>query len=468
MSSGIFNSFSRFYRNTSYGGILSVILLIIIFMVAYALYDNYYSPSKNRHEPKPLDVNIDDSDDIKQEIVYEVPILAQPDESLDELFLLARTYRFGLDENETYKNKIKALRVYQYLIDVGDDIQKAEARHLFIETLEESRLENLQVPRQQRINDTNEVEEQLSNYERRRPKIRKPKFQKRTIRTIKLRNPQRKPNLINDILSREENPRNRLPNVPTRQVNIEPPRRQIVRIIIPEVRPEPRIRPDDQNVHDSMVVRSTKNSIDKLEELTATAGNEEPLDASLQELKQALKERNQPFAIETLEKMIHTNESISSFDKTESQILKMVWDRINHPDNKERKNDMLDILGDQLKDARTVCAMGRATRALQSLEGTDTTETIKIQPKWAVREEVQNTTSKIYQETLAAVPEEMRIATTVDSDTATADQVKLYEEFKTKYSENLTNKLKDDYVKTGFMTEESIAAEVKTAMEALV
>lgn len=449
-------------------------LLFLAFLLFFLI---LYSISKHQQEIIH-DQLIAESPLSSPDIIYEIPAFEESLNSYQELFDLARIYRFGLGENEEHKNKNKALQIYLFIIAQGDDLQISEARQLFQETNQERQIEQALVNQPFRPYDfpkSPEIHQRLSVFQKQHRSI--PRMKPKSKRSI--RRKKRPSQLQQDIasrvdkydkiLQRENRPNALWRHFPTPTYNNIPPTTVTVGLGAPRVAiVTPTANPlvaknDTQNVHDSMVVRTTKTSLDKL--ANNSSGN---IPQSLEELRQELRRQNNPHALDAFEKMVSINDYISPFSKSEQEVLHLVWQRINNPVNSDLKKDMTDILVTQLQDCKTqICPMGRCSRILQTLEATDKEDIVKIKPQWAINREIQNTTSKIYQETLESVDEATRITTSLDESDATSEQKILYNNFKAKFAENFKNKLSEDYLTNGILSEESIKSEVDKAVDAI-
>lgn len=100
-------------------------------------------------------------------------------------------------------------------------------------------------------------------------------------------------------------------------------------------------------------------------------------------------------AYNTLRTMESTNGMLASVDRTEMQILMMVWQRIRDPVNQsvsmELKNNLIGALADA--NIRTTynayCLVGRVTRIVQALESLDTENIVNIKTKSIIKKEIQ-------------------------------------------------------------------------------
>lgn len=100
-------------------------------------------------------------------------------------------------------------------------------------------------------------------------------------------------------------------------------------------------------------------------------------------------------AYNTIRTMESTNGMLASVDRTEVQILMMVWQRIRDPVNRsvstELKNNLIGALADA--NIRTTynayCLVGRVTRIVQALESLDAEGIVNIKTKSIIKKEIQ-------------------------------------------------------------------------------
>lgn len=220
------------------------------------------------------------------------------------------------------------------------------------------------------------------------------------------------------------------------------------------------IRNDTQNVHDSLVVASIKQSLNSLPSGSAYA------DYQAIRSEVPLTDR----AKQVLDTMMANHIPLSAYDKTESEILSSVWQRIQHPSNQDKRSDLKEMLGSQLNDCYyegggIVCATGRVGRVLQTLEVLDTDNVVSLKPKWAIESEVQAAGSAVYQRLFDACSEAEKVANSIAADDASPDQLQMQQDFQNRYRNELTAKFQQDYDK--ILTNEQIQAHVETLVETI-
>jgi hypothetical protein len=88
----------------------------------------------------------------------------------------------------------------------------------------------------------------------------------------------------------------------------------------------------------------------------------------------------------------------STYNITEIDALKMVWNKIESQENNEQKNNMIEILAKQLdsgiESGHNVCSSGKIARIIGTLDGIDDTMNTS-RPMWIIRDEISNIAGKI-------------------------------------------------------------------------
>lgn len=237
--------------------------------------------------------------------------------------------------------------------------------------------------------------------------------------------------------------------------------------------PEPRIRDDSQNAHDSGVQRGMRNTINKLRDLNRYNQYAKTPDKTYQEIKEYLQKapqltkQNRGKALNTLEKMMKTgNAQISETGNSEREIMAMVWTRIHASANKKNINNLKEIFATQLADASPagapVCPSGRVTRVLSSLNKVDADPEIgDLKPKWALKEELNSLAAKTREQVLSSATQEQRNA--YNSLETTPEGERLTDHIKSE----IQRKCNQDYGMTGLLTNQEIQNELKPILDAV-
>jgi len=170
-----------------------------------------------------------------------------------------------------------------------------------------------------------------------------------------------------------------------------------------EVIPEYRI--DGQNVHDHAVSKITKHNVDRLRENDSNKGtitDRELLDMIRESiiLQPELTKDQRGDALTTLEAL--TGDIHGSLGTSETEALRLVWNRINSEKDETLKTNLTETLAKQLasgvEHGHVVCSHGKITRITSTLETLDDQTVAK--PTWALRDEMNTLASKIRDDVL--------------------------------------------------------------------
>lgn len=160
---------------------------------------------------------------------------------------------------------------------------------------------------------------------------------------------------------------------------------------------------DSQNVHNSSVTKYVIEAVKILqdkEKLNAViALSHEQLFADMTDWLQHetpvlpkgdMGDVPPPKALSVIRQIQKINGFHVATDLNETEIIRLVWQRIHHPINHinlaDLKESLLLQLADcYLTDESVVCVTGRITRILQTLECLDVEKLIDLKPTWAIR-----------------------------------------------------------------------------------
>lgn len=197
------------------------------------------------------------------------------------------------------------------------------------------------------------------------------------------------------------------------------------------------IQNDSQNVHDSGVVNSIKIIIRDLAANTKMACDKNECIASIHGViknygsNPTVRDR----ALKTFKRMCESNTLISSVDMNETDLMRLVWNRICSLSGQDRKNveeNLVLQLSEGIEHGDVVCAQGRFNHLLSCLDVLNL-ESVDphVKPLWAIRKEMQYKASTMYGQ--------------IDNDIL---------------KENLKKEFKKEYVEKGLVTDKFIDAEV--------
>lgn len=222
-------------------------------------------------------------------------------------------------------------------------------------------------------------------------------------------------------------------------------------INIPTIPTIPPIRRNDpQNTHNSQVLSTAINSINNLKKSTKMERN---LPTSLKEIRKFLK--NMPKndkrddSLKSLNRIEKNTSPFTFSDMKEVNVLNLIWNRIHsdvHKDNLDTvKESLYNQLADMQEHGYSVCATGRFTRLVDTLNIID--EEVSIKPSYVINQEMMNKSSKIRENILNTYSENER----KELEKGTSNK---QEEYDKNLKEKIVKELKEDYVKTKILTQE--------------
>jgi len=222
-------------------------------------------------------------------------------------------------------------------------------------------------------------------------------------------------------------------------------------INIPTILTIPPIRRNDpQNTHNSQVLSTAINSINNLKKSTKMERN---LPTSLKEIRKFLK--NMPKndkrddSLKSLNRIEKNTSPFTFSDMKEVNVLNLIWNRIHsdvHKDNLDTvKESLYNQLADMQEHGYSVCATGRFTRLVDTLNVID--EEVSIKPSYVINQEMMNKSSKIRENILNTYSENER----KELEKGTSNK---QEEYDKNLKEKIVKELKEDYVKTKILTQE--------------
>jgi hypothetical protein len=222
------------------------------------------------------------------------------------------------------------------------------------------------------------------------------------------------------------------------------------------------IRNDAHNAHDSGVTKTTRASVERLKKAVLQQCRDEN---ALRDVRRLIysadvsadkKER----AIQALDAVERNNQLLGSAGVTEVELMGLVWNRIHHEDNKDNakalRENLVEELSEMVEHDKTVCASGRFTHVLGTLDGVD--KNVQIKPKWAIQRELVDRAGVIYKEQIEALPESDRVA--VNEPEPTPSQQETYERVMGTIKEKIRDDFSASYVSNGIMTLQDLDVEV--------
>jgi hypothetical protein len=206
---------------------------------------------------------------------------------------------------------------------------------------------------------------------------------------------------------------------------------------------------DQQNIHNTSVASTVANSVKNLLQSTELLI---PTSEVLWKVRCLIK----PTAYEVLDAMESNFVEIDRIGMTEVKVLELVYNRImSDKFDDESKKSLLDNLSkafdDCIENDKPVCVGGRIARLVDVLNILD--DQVKIQPAWAIRDEMLSKASKLRERMYNELPVELQQK--VDSNTPESDL------FHVELKDVITRQLHSDYVSTGILSLDRLNIELE-------
>lgn len=217
---------------------------------------------------------------------------------------------------------------------------------------------------------------------------------------------------------------------------------------------------DPQNTHNPQVLSTIRHSLEKLKTNTPITKNQETTSSEIKKYIDALEESHKKQdALRSLRAIENNLDRLSSTNMTEMDALTLVWNRINDSTkfNKEVSDNLKETMFDELASMQefgaTICSTGRFTHIIDTLNGVD--EEVSIKPTYAINEEMLTKSAKIRSDFLLTFPE-------IERDKLEKGTSAAQEEFDNDLKKTIVTKLREDYVKTGILTEDKFTNQVNS------
>ena len=230
------------------------------------------------------------------------------------------------------------------------------------------------------------------------------------------------------------------------------------------------IRNDRQNVHDSTVNKTLKNSVDKLKKVTILRSSKEETIREIRELIEEQKDNIKQKRMNTaLNKIIKEKMKIHNIDMTMLELLQLVWNRFKDPSLEKQRDTLIQNLLEQLVDSTEVsikplCTTGVYARIIDSANCIDPLVTIK--PKWALRKELLNYANVLYKEMVEELNDEEKEHLNVFEPNE--DDTVWINNFKDKYQLRLLSYAKRTYIDTGLLSKTELHKEIDSWIDSII
>lgn len=219
---------------------------------------------------------------------------------------------------------------------------------------------------------------------------------------------------------------------------------------------------DSQNVHDSCVTSTIKNSMAKL--INTTTSNISPPQAYT-EINELIANCGDPEkrdkAQRALNNIYSTPANFSDSGMTLPECLCVVWNRIAdykaHGDNYKHnisRESLVNELADCVEHGSVVCGQGKFARIFDTLNTID--PDVKIIPKGVINTEIMNKMSKIKDDEYQKLTVKEKEAVDADTTKATPEQIAINEKYETDVKQKIRGSLCSDYVNQKIMSQQEL------------
>lgn len=229
---------------------------------------------------------------------------------------------------------------------------------------------------------------------------------------------------------------------------------------------------DQHNVHNKTV---RKHTVDAINLLKKSDLHKYSIESAINNISELI-ELNSNYDSNTLfnaKRAIEMINQLNSFYHNahigEKEIVRLVWERINHSTNSKivdvLKNNLIEQLADCVNDNGVHCIEGRITRILQTLEKSDAEDLFTFRPLWAYKEEISDVISRYRDKLFDKLPKKYR---DIDNKLQlNADDYKDLDKFNKCLIKNLERKFDMDYVSSGILNMDELKDLTKNYYESL-
>mgnify|MGYP000100204846 CR=1 FL=1 len=230
----------------------------------------------------------------------------------------------------------------------------------------------------------------------------------------------------------------------------------------PPSQPQPiTIRDDKQNVHDSTLLSTIRNAVDKLQK-ALTGDSLLRTDIVIAQIREYFSTKpdndKRKDAIKALNAIERNVIPLVSTQIKEVEALQLVWSRIQSKDDETReqlKENLYNQLSECIEHGKAVCSTGRFTRIIDTLNIVD--ELVTIKPTFAVQQEMMNKCANIRENMLNQLNEQDKRIIDQDVNGTLNETV----QFTDKLKDEIRTQLKIDYVDTGIWKQEKLDTELE-------
>lgn len=152
----------------------------------------------------------------------------------------------------------------------------------------------------------------------------------------------------------------------------------------------------------------------------------------------------------------------------ELDILNLVYNRIQNGDDKNTKKvlkeNLINELSECISHEKLVCASGRFTRVIDSINYID--PDVEIKPKWVLQKEMVEKAGNIYKKKFDSLDKISQEA--INSINMDTQQTEIYNNIKNEVRNEIEESFTNDYVKTDILTKDSLDYELNKWVDAIL
>jgi hypothetical protein len=213
---------------------------------------------------------------------------------------------------------------------------------------------------------------------------------------------------------------------------------------------------DAHNTHNSQVLSTIKNSLNKLKNSTKIVS---ALPNSLRSIRSYINSLSvsdkKNDALKSLDSIEKSTSPLTFCKMKEVDALNLVWNRIHNDKHRSNQSDLKKTLFNELAEmqehGKTVCSTGKFTRIVDTLNVVD--DEVVIKPTYAINQEMMNKSSNIRKEMLSKYSESQQ----KELDMGTSN---MQEQFESTLKSKIREDLKKDYVDSKILTEQKFNNEL--------
>lgn len=213
---------------------------------------------------------------------------------------------------------------------------------------------------------------------------------------------------------------------------------------------------DAHNTHNSQVLSTIKNSLNKLKKSTKMIT---PLPNTLRDIRSYInslpRSDKRTDALNSLDSIEKSTSPLTFCKMKEVDALNLVWNRIHNDKHDSNRSDLKKTLFNELAEmqehGKTVCSTGKFTRIVDTLNIVD--DEVEIKPTYAINQEMMNKSANIRKDMLSKYSESQQ----KELDMGTSN---IQEQFESDLKNKIRADLKRDYVDSKILTEQKFNNEL--------